>query len=522
MFRKAKKILAISLAAALLSAQAAYADTVITAPQPELTGAAGNHMSSTGPTGQKEVGADGYVVVGSDGRNSNEYVNAGPGAGGIPGTGTGNQSGSGNIIISGGAQSGTQQSGGTVQGPAGQQIGQQTGGTAAQPGSTTGQITISDSIAKPSIYSEAAILYDATTGQVLYEKNSQKAMYPASITKLMTALLAAERLNLDDTVTYSQTATHGLESGAATVQLDTGDTLTVRDSLYALMLKSACEVANGLAEKVSGSQAAFAELMNQRAQQLGCKNTHFTNASGLNDASHYTTAYDMALITKAALDNETVRTIDQTLTYTLPASKNRGSLQITNGHKMLNPSNSQYYAGIIGGKTGYTSKAGNTLATAVVKDGHELIAVVMKSTQKQYEDTKALFDYGFQQIAASKGGTQSSGTTAQSGTGWIKVSDTQWQYKKADGSLCKSEWLDLNGSTYWFDDNTYMATGWRHFSNDAWYYFNPQNGAMVTNKWITEDGKSYYVQSDGTMAVNTVIDGIYQVDANGVYVKKLQ
>ena len=204
MFRKAKKILAISLAAALLSAQAAYADTVITAPQPELTEAAGNHMSSTGPSGQKEVGADGYVVVGSDGRNSNEYVNAGPGAGGIPGTGTGNQSGSGNIIISGGTQSGTQQSGGTVQGPAGQQ----TGGTAAQSGNATGQITLSDSIAKPSIYSEAAILYDATTGQVLYEKNSQKAMYPASTTKLMTALLAAERLNLDDTVTYSQTATH--------------------------------------------------------------------------------------------------------------------------------------------------------------------------------------------------------------------------------------------------------------------------------------------------------------------------
>ena len=247
-------------------------------------------------------------------------------------------SSSGNIIISG------QQQGTTVQTPQTSTGQAAPGGTVSSGTTTSGttasgtaQITINESIAKPSIYSEAAILYDATTGQVLYEKNSQKAMYPASTTKLMTALLAAERLNLDDTVTYSQTATHGLESGAATVQLDTGDTLTVKDSLYALMLKSACEVANGLAEKVSGSQAAFAELMNQRAQQLGCKNTHFTNASGLNDASHYTTAYDMALITKAALDNETVRTIDQTLTYTLPASKNRGSLQITNGHKMLNP-----------------------------------------------------------------------------------------------------------------------------------------------------------------------------------------
>ena len=128
---------------------------------------------------------------------------------------------------------------------------------------------------------------------------------------------------------------------------------------------------------------------------------------------------------------------------------------------------------------------------------------------------------GYQLIAASKGGS-TTGQTQTGASGWIQVSDTQWQYKKADGTLCRSEWLDLNGTSYWFDDNTYMATGWRQFSNGAWYYFNPQNGAMVTNKWVTDNGKSYYLQSDGTMAVNTVIDGTYQVDANGVYVKKLK
>lgn len=525
--RKTKRLLALSLAAALFAAQTAYADEVVTAAQPEIAGAEGNYISTIGPSGNKELGDNGYVVVGSDGRNANEYVNAGPGAGGLPGTGTTSSSSSGNIIISGQQQGTTAQTpqtstgqaapGGTVSSGT-TTSGTTTSGTTA---SGTAQITINESIAKPSISSEAAILYDATTGQILFEKNSRQQMYPASITKLMTALLVAEHCSLDDTVTYSETATHGLESGAATVQLDTGDTLTVRESLYALMLKSACEVANGLAEKVSGTQAAFADLMNQRAQQLGCTNTHFANASGLNDTNHYTTAYDMALITKAALDNETVRTIASTLTYTLPASKNRGALTITNGHKMLNPANSQYYSGIIAGKTGYTSKAGNTLATAVQKDGHELIAVVMKSTQQQYVDTKALLDYGYQQIAASKGGS-TTGQTQTGASGWIQVSDTQWQYKKADGTLCRSEWLDLNGTSYWFDDNTYMATGWRQFSNGAWYYFNPQNGAMVTNKWVTDNGKSYYLQSDGTMAVNTVIDGTYQVDANGVYVKKLK
>ncbi|MDO4265379.1 MAG: serine hydrolase [Eubacteriales bacterium] len=521
MLRKTTRLCAAALAAAMLLAQTAYADSVVTAQQPGAVNGEGSFVSDTGPTGSKVYGSDGYLVVGSNGRSANEYVNSGPGVVGNSGSGTttGNSGTSGTVI------NGQQSSTGTAQQP-GSTTGTTQTDTTQQTGTAAGQIRIDTSIAQPQVASEAAILYDATTGQTLYGKNADTHMHPASTTKLMTALLTAERLQLTDTVTYSQTATHGLESGAANVSLDTGDTLSVKDSLYALLLKSACEVANGLGEKISGSQAAFAQLMNQRAKELGCNNTNFVNASGLNDDNHYTTVHDMALITKAALDNTTVRTISSTINYTLPASKNRGQLAITNGHKMLNPSDSRYYAGVIGGKTGYTSKAGNTLTTAMVKDGHELIAVVFKSKQKQYDDTKALFDYGVKllQAAGVSGGSQSTGTTTgstQSGAGWIKVSDTQWQYKKPNGSLCKSEWLDLNGSTYWFDDTTYMATGWRHFSNGAWYYFNPQNGAMVTEKWVTDDGKSYYLQKDGTMATNTVINNTYQVDENGVYVKKL-
>lgn len=513
MHRFVRRTAALSMAMAIVMSQAAYADTVILANYPG--GQNGSYISNQGPTGSEYVGNNGYVQVGRY-VDQNGYINAGPGVVGSgnqqqPGTGGASSGTGGTTVITGGGQSSQTPSGGSTQSPQ-----TQTG---------TNQVVIDQSIAKPQISSEAAILYDATTKQVLFDKNANTPMYPASITKLMTAFLVAENANLDDTVTYSSTAVNGLESGAANVNLAVGDTMTVRDSMYALLLKSACEVANGLAEKVGGSQANFAAMMNQKAQQLGCTNTHFDNASGLNSTTHYTTAYDMAIITKAALDNETVRTIDRTLTYTLPASKNRGALKITNGHKMLNSANSEYYEGIVGGKTGYTSKAGNTLATAVNKNGHELIAVVMKSNQKHYSDTKALFDYGYKLIAASQGTQSGAGQTTgtstgapQGQTGWKEVSTNIWQYIKADGTACKSEWLDIGDKSYWFDDNTYMATGWRHFSNDAWYYFDTQSGAMVKSSWVIDNGKSYYLNADGTMAKNTVVDGKYRVNEAGEYI----
>ncbi|MCQ2401940.1 MAG: D-alanyl-D-alanine carboxypeptidase [Lachnospiraceae bacterium] len=249
-------------------------------------------------------------------------------------------------------------------------------------------------VAEPEIASEAGVLYDATTGKVLFEKNGYKSMYPASTTKIMTALLAAEKLPLSTRFTFSKSAAEGLESGYTNVSMVTGDTMTIEDALYALMLKSACEVANGIAEAVSGDQASFAALMNSRARELGCTNTSFKNASGLNDSSHLTCAYDMALITKAAFENETVKKICMTKSWKLPASKKRGELTVTNSNKMLYKENSQYFEGIVGGKTGYTSKAGNTLCEVAVVKGHTLVAVVMKSSGKQYTDVLALFNYG--------------------------------------------------------------------------------------------------------------------------------
>lgn len=236
---------------------------------------------------------------------------------------------------------------------------------------------------------------DGATGKILYDKNAHQQFYPASITKVMTALLVLERCSLNDTVTFSAAATSNLESGAVSLDITEGDQLTVEQSLHGLLMKSANEIGNGLAEHVAGSIESFAELMNARARELGCTNTHFANPHGLNDATHKTTPYDMALILRAALQNESFRRIDTTCSYDFPATKKAGARTITMGHKMMYPTDSRYYEGIVGGKTGYTSLAGNTLVTGVERDGVQLIVVIMKSKQSHYTDTRALLDYGF-------------------------------------------------------------------------------------------------------------------------------
>ncbi len=257
---------------------------------------------------------------------------------------------------------------------------------------------------EPEIASEGAVLYNATSGKFLYEKNANHQYYPASITKFMTALLVLENASQDDTVVFSSAATENLESGAVNLELTKGDRVKVRDCLYGLMLKSANEVANGLAEHVSGSVPSFAKKMNRRAQELGCTNTNFVNPSGLNNAKHLSTPHDMALIAKACFDRADFRAIDRTVSYHFPATQKRpNGTDIVMGHRMISSGNADYYPGILGGKTGYTSAAGNTLVTCAERNGVRLIVVVMKSHKTQYSDTRALLDYGFQ-LAEESGG----------------------------------------------------------------------------------------------------------------------
>lgn len=288
-----------------------------------------------------------------------------------------------------------------VSGPGTVSSGTSSSGTVTAGGTSQPAISAAD-IKQPEVAAEGAVLLNAATGEVLYGKNQDQQFYPASITKVMTALVVLEHCDLNETVTFSEAATTNLESGAVALGVSAGDQLTVEQSLYGLLLKSANEIGNGLAEHVAGSVSAFADLMNAKAKELGCKNTHFANPHGLNNENHKTTPYDMALILRAAVANDTFRRIDTTTSYEFPAIKNAAARTITMGHKMMYKTDSRYYEGIIGGKTGYTSKAGNTLVTAVERDGVRLIAVVMKASGTHYTDTKAMLDYGFALHAAGK------------------------------------------------------------------------------------------------------------------------
>lgn len=250
-----------------------------------------------------------------------------------------------------------------------------------------------------SISADGGIVMDVNSGAILYGKNINESYYPASITKILTALIIIENCDLDDTVTFSHTAVNTLEPGATILGARTGDRLSVRECLYALLLQSANEVANALAEHCSGSIEAFADLMNRKAESLGCTNSHFANPSGLNNENHYTSAYDMALISQAAFENPTFVEIDSTTYYDVTPGQLQ---QYPNGwryyahHRMLKKNDSVYYDGIIGGKTGYTSLAGNTLVTCAERDGLKLVAVVLNGHQTHYTDTKTLLDFGFQ------------------------------------------------------------------------------------------------------------------------------
>ena len=248
----------------------------------------------------------------------------------------------------------------------------------------------------PKIEGESAILVDMVTGAVLYSKNADKVQYPASITKIMTSLLAAEHLNMKDKIVMSQSAAYGITiSDSSSIYADTGEEFTTEQAMMAVMLQSANEMTIALAEETSGSVKKFVELMNLKAKQLGCTGTHFNNPNGLPDELHYTTASDMAKIARAAWYNPTFRKYTTTTYYEIPpTNKFAETRYLLNHHKMMK-GNTYAYEGVMGGKTGYTDAAGNTLVTYAKRGNMRLVSVVMKSINGAYADTAALLDYGF-------------------------------------------------------------------------------------------------------------------------------
>lgn len=247
----------------------------------------------------------------------------------------------------------------------------------------------------PKIYGEAAVVMDMKSGAVLYGKGADERHYPASITKILTALVALENSAPTDKVVFSEESVHCLEKGYSHIGMKAGEEITMNDALHALMLASANEVAYAIAETVGGTYGNFLHMLNEKARELGCTQTHFINANGMFDENHYTSAADMALISRAAFQNEELLEIVQTKQYTIPNTNlEKESRTFQQKHKMMIPGKF-FDDRCIGGKTGYTDEASNTLVTVMQQGDREIVAVVLKARKDIYPDTKKICDYAF-------------------------------------------------------------------------------------------------------------------------------
>lgn len=249
----------------------------------------------------------------------------------------------------------------------------------------------------PEIAEETGILMEATTGQVLFDKEMDEIRYPASTTKIMTALLILENVkDLSQTVTFTDVITPDLAPGNSTINAQIGEQLTVEECLYGIMLASANEVCTQMAVYVAGSVENFVSMMNKRAAELGCENTHFVNANGLPDPNHYTTAHDLARILAEAIKNEDFCRISGSASYTIPPTNMTPYSRNLENSNALIKEGEYHYEGVIAGKTGHTEAAKNTLVTAASRDGMTLVCVVLRSDgENRFIDTVSLFDYGF-------------------------------------------------------------------------------------------------------------------------------
>ena len=262
---------------------------------------------------------------------------------------------------------------------------------------------------EPKIYSESAILMEKNTGKVLYAKDVYSRKYPASTTKILTAIIAIENCELDQKMTASPEAVKLPSNSYTKANIQAGETFTLDELLGVLMLQSANEAANVIAENVAGSIENFTDMMNKKAKEIGCIDSHFVNANGIHDENHYSTSYDMAAIAAYCMKNESFRKYANMMECKLPDTEFWGEEQIAengerhfyNTNKLLIPGDKYYYPYCIGIKTGFTTPAKNCLIAASEKDGFELISVILHAEQTEdklsarYMDTINLFNYGF-------------------------------------------------------------------------------------------------------------------------------
>lgn len=265
----------------------------------------------------------------------------------------------------------------------------------------TAASVVSDSIQgwpkAPETASETAVLIDADTGAVLYDKGKDEYRYPASTTKIMTLLVAVENSSPRDSVTFTETGVRDVSWDSTNIGMQLGETITMKDCWYAAIIESANEVCAQIAETIGGTESAFIEMMNQKARELGCTNTHFANAGGLPNEDHYTTAHDLAKIMRAGLRNARFRKVISAVNYTIPATNLSEARGMHTHMPLMAKESNLYYEGCIGGKTGSTQDAGHTLVVAAERNGRTYIAVTMRTSDlgMNCTDSIALFDYAF-------------------------------------------------------------------------------------------------------------------------------
>lgn len=252
-----------------------------------------------------------------------------------------------------------------------------------------------------SVDSEAALLCDMDTGKILYEKNRNEKMYPASTTKMLTAIITIENANLNDTIQVKESIVNAIPSGYSIAGLKPNELLTVEQLLNVLLVHSANDAADVLGDYIGGSIPEFAEMMNKKAQDIGCTNSHFTNPSGKHDDNHYITAEDLAKIALYCMKNDTFKSIVAKTSYTLPATNISEKKTFKNTNSLQNPDSKYYFPDTIGIKTGFTSQAKHCLVSASDKDGLRLLCVVLggdrteDNSDARFVDSKNLLSYGY-------------------------------------------------------------------------------------------------------------------------------
>lgn len=247
------------------------------------------------------------------------------------------------------------------------------------------------------------LLWILGTGKILYEKNAKEKRFPASTTKIMTAILALEHRSLTDTATVSYDAIFTVPSGYSHANLQLDEVLTIEQLLNVLLIPSANDAANVIAEDIAGSVESFASMMNTKAKEIGCENTNFVNPNGVHDENHYSTAYDLALIGRYAMKNDTFRKLVSTVRYTLPTTNkyDKENRIFVNTNRLINEKSGQYYKYATGIKTGYTDAAGNCIVASAKRDDMELICVIMGAGNdlttniNKFDDCISLFNFGF-------------------------------------------------------------------------------------------------------------------------------